>query len=306
MSFHSLVHTTNGCQKALISPKSMMINQFQNTLHYTSIQYDLHTVNCLKQNNHCLPDYHKYPLLINCPKQKLCTVVMDEMSRMFKRSHTLVWNEAPDEHKTPDVSNTSTFSTVSFIFMVGTLWNEAHFPPYPSYLWLKMKHIPPYFTIHIVSDWFFISETYTHCLTFEHTGHIGHAGYFTQCPLCCWSSLLIGYTMAGMEGWVFHELLPGTVTVTVTWVLIAPKHWMSQLTGHWSGTFILDVLVNIETFPEVSVWTLVLWKLPPVTSPSNQNVMVQRLEHRMFPHLQVLACLFTSSRCLWQYWSRIT
>ena len=105
----------------------------------------------------------------------------------------------------------STISIISDWFyswnIKHTIWNEAHFPPYPLYLWLKHYETPST----IFAE--FTSETYTHCLTFEHTGHIGHAGYFAQCPLCCWSSLLIGYIMVRMEGWVeFHELLLGTVT----------------------------------------------------------------------------------------------
>ena len=69
------------------------------------------------------------------------------------------------------------------------------------------------------------------------------------------------------------------VIVTVTHVTVAPKHWTSkllhnqrfgkELTNHRSGTLVFNLIFEIETFLEVPVQILVLWKLPSVTRPSN-------------------------------------
>ena len=96
------------------------------------------------------------------------------------------------------------------VFHDWNIMNETHFPQYPSYLQLKCYKTPS-----TISAEFYIWNVQHIAQSLSTLGKLGMLGTLAQCPLCCWSSLLIGYIMAGMEGWVeFHELLPGIVTVT--------------------------------------------------------------------------------------------
>ena len=111
-------------------------------------------------------------------------------------------------------------------------------------------------------------------------------GTLTGVSAVCWRSCIPVLSLL-----MFAEFLAGPGTAVcdlVSWVL----------TNHWSETPVFDVLFIRETFREIPVPILVLWKLPSVTNPSNRNVMFQWLEHRIFPCLQVLVGLLTSSRCL--------